>query len=471
MQRRDTADVFASVAAATADAAAVFGGFALAKWMRFDGGWDWPFAKEPPASLAFYLYGALLGTVVFLLIFRALGLYVRPQLGTFSERVPRLVRSVALGILLSMALAFAIRTDPPYSRWVIALSSATILLLVLVERAVLFHLEITAARRSGRPHRVLIVGVDDTAGRLRNALEAEPRLRARVAAFLRPEPDAGAAPSVPAEMILGDLSTLRDRLPDGGFDRVVLTQTSIPHEQIVELIVLCDRHLVPFQMVPDLFRVLTSRIEVSDVAGVPLIGLGRWPLDLFWNRALKRAEDIAGGIVGLLIFGLPIAAAAALVRLTSSGPAFYRQERCGEKGRRFTLFKIRSMRADAEEETGPVWAAENDPRRTRLGAFLRRWNIDELPQFWNVLRGDMSVVGPRPERPHFVEKFREDIARYMWRHVSKPGMTGWAQVNGLRGNTDIRERIAYDLYYLENWSLALDFKIILRTFFARKNAY
>ena len=128
-------------------------------------------------------------------------------------------------------------------------------------------------------------------------------------------------------------------------------------------------------------------------------------------------------------------------------------------------------RSDAESETGPVWATEDDPRRTRVGAFLRRHNLDELPQFWNVLKGDMSLVGPRPERPHFVEQFKEDISRYMWRHVSKPGMTGWAQVNGLRGNTSIEERIKYDLYYLENWSLAFDFKILVKTFFARKNAY
>jgi len=145
--------------------------------------------------------------------------------------------------------------------------------------------------------------------------------------------------------------------------------------------------------------------------------------------------------------------------------------RCGEGGREFTIYKLRTMTEDAEDDTGPIWALPDDPRRTQIGAFLRRHNLDELPQFWNVLKGDMSLVGPRPERPHFVEQFKEDISRYMWRHASKPGMTGWAQVNGLRGNTSISERIKYDLYYLENWSLAFDFKIIVRTFFSRENAY
>jgi len=166
-----------------------------------------------------------------------------------------------------------------------------------------------------------------------------------------------------------------------------------------------------------------------------------------------------------------LAVVALLIKRDSPGPILYRQERCGENGKPFVLFKFRTMRLDAEAATGPVWAVENDPRRTRIGAFLRRHNLDEIPQLWNVLKGEMSLVGPRPERPCFVEQFKEGITRYMWRHVSKPGITGWAQVNGLRGNTDLQERVKYDLYYLENWSLAFDFKIIVKTFFSRKNAY
>ncbi|MFH0953021.1 MAG: exopolysaccharide biosynthesis polyprenyl glycosylphosphotransferase, partial [Verrucomicrobiota bacterium] len=204
---------------------------------------------------------------------------------------------------------------------------------------------------------------------------------------------------------------------------------------------------------------------------IPLLGVGKWPLDYFWNRAAKRLEDVTGALIGLVLAAPVIAVAAVAVKSSSRGPVFYRQERCGEGGTLFTIYKLRTMKESAEEETGPVWAAKDDPRRTRVGSFLRAHNIDELPQFWNVLKGEMSLVGPRPERPHFVEQFKDDISRYMWRHVSKPGMTGWAQVNGLRGNTDIRERIKYDLYYLENWSLAFDFKIFVKTFFSRENAY
>jgi exopolysaccharide biosynthesis polyprenyl glycosylphosphotransferase len=185
----------------------------------------------------------------------------------------------------------------------------------------------------------------------------------------------------------------------------------------------------------------------------------------------KRAEDIVGSTLGLLAAAPVIALAAAAIRLTSPGPVFYRQERCGEKGRTFNLVKLRTMRVDAESESGPVWTTENDPRRTPVGSFLRRHNLDELPQFWNVLKGEMSLVGPRPERPHFVDQFKEGITRYMSRHAAKPGITGWAQVNGYRGNTDLRKRVELDLWYLENWSSALDFKILARTFFSRKNAY
>jgi len=224
-------------------------------------------------------------------------------------------------------------------------------------------------------------------------------------------------------------------------------------------------------MVPDLFQVLTGSMNVQSVDDIPLLGVAEWPLDRAWNRFLKRTEDLLVAAVGLLAT-LPIMAAAAYcIRRSSPGSVLYRQERCGKDGRVFTLYKLRTMVADAESRSGPVWAARDDARRTPVGAFLRRCNLDELPQFWNVLTGDMSVVGPRPERPHFVEKFKSDVGRYMWRHVSKPGITGWAQVNGLRGDTDIEERIKYDLYYLEHWSLSFDLKILLKTFFARENAY
>jgi len=255
-------------------------------------------------------------------------------------------------------------------------------------------------------------------------------------------------------------------------DEVVLTSAeTLPHSEMVKIMVLCEHHYATFRMVPDLFRTLTSKVDLQSVDGIPMLGMDRWPLESFRNRAIKRLEDLVGALVGLTLSAPILLVAAILIKRSSHGPVLYRQERCGEKGSLFTLYKLRTMRTGAEEESGPVWTVENDPRRTRIGEFLRTWNLDELPQFWNVLTGAMSLVGPRPERPHFVEQFKEEINQYMYRHTGKPGMSGWAQVNGLRGNTSIQDRIQYDLFYLENWSLALDFKILLMTFYRTENAY
>jgi Undecaprenyl-phosphate glucose phosphotransferase len=233
------------------------------------------------------------------------------------------------------------------------------------------------------------------------------------------------------------------------------------------------REIVDVKVVPDLLQVIALRARLEDLDGIPVINVNDVPLQGF-NSALKRATDVAISTVALLILAVPIAILAVLVKLTSRGDVFYRQERMGLTGRSFTILKFRSMYDDAERYTGPVWATADDPRVTPLGRFLRRSNLDELPQLWNVLKGDMSIVGPRPERPHFVEQFKHRIPQYMLRHKVKAGLTGWAQVNGWRGNTPLEKRIEYDLYYIENWSVRLDLKIMWLTLvrgFFHKHAY
>ncbi len=220
-------------------------------------------------------------------------------------------------------------------------------------------------------------------------------------------------------------------------------------------------------------QVIALRARLEDLDGVPVININDVPLQGF-NSIVKRGIDIALSAAGLALLTIPLGIIAAVVRMTSRGPVFYRQERTGLDGKPFTIVKFRSMYDDAERETGPVWTKQDDPRVTPLGRFLRRSNIDELPQLWNVLRGDMSIVGPRPERPHFVEQFRHKIPSYMLRHKVKAGLTGWAQVNGWRGNTPLEKRIEYDLYYIENWSVRLDLKIMWLTLvkgFFHKHAY
>ncbi len=469
VRKRDTFDFLTSTAGVLADAAGVYAGFMLAMWIRFFSGWI-PLHGESRPPMFQYLVGAAVATVLFILIFRAMDLYRRPQHGHFTEKMPRIVRGCAYGLVISTAMAFAVR-NPPFSRVAMILSFFTVTLVVLIERNILFQCERHWARHQAAKKNVVICGIGPIAGQLTEILSREHRLRAKPVAYFSVG-DEAADPRVPADLVRGPMNGIPDFLGANDVDEVIVANPSgLTHAQLVDLIIQCEKALADFQMVPDIFGVLTSRVDMQMVGGIPMLGVGKWPLDYFWNRARKRAEDIAGAIVGLIISAPIIAIAALVIRKTSPGPIFYRQERCGERGKVFNIYKLRTMHCDAESQTGPVWASPDDPRRTRFGTFLRKYNLDELPQFWNVLTGEMSLVGPRPERPHFVEQFKEDIARYMWRHVSKPGLTGWAQVNGLRGQTSIEDRISYDLFYLENWSLSLDFKILIRTLFSTKNAY
>jgi exopolysaccharide biosynthesis polyprenyl glycosylphosphotransferase len=216
---------------------------------------------------------------------------------------------------------------------------------------------------------------------------------------------------------------------------------------------------------------MIAGLHLETISDVPVLGVAEGPLVDPINRVLKRAVDIVGALVGLAISAPLLGVFGGLVYLESPGPIIYRQTRTGRRGRMFKILKIRSMRLDAEAQGGAQWAKKGDDRRLKIGAFMRATNIDEVPQFWSVLKGEMSLVGPRPERPELIAKFQDEIPHYNARHSVKPGMTGWAQIHGLRGDTDLTERVRYDLYYIENWTLLGDFWIMLKTFQNRQNAY
>jgi Undecaprenyl-phosphate glucose phosphotransferase len=234
------------------------------------------------------------------------------------------------------------------------------------------------------------------------------------------------------------------------------------HNKVVQVVEGAGREGVDIKVVPDLLQFISLRARLEELDGIPIVSINDVPLQGL-NSALKRTVDIVLSTVALVGLAIPLALIAALVRLTSHGPVLYHQVRMSLDGRAFTVYKFRSMYQDAEAETGPVWARDDDPRCTRLGRILRRFDLDELPQIWNVLKGEMSLVGPRPERPHFVEQFKQKYPQYMLRHKVRSGLTGWAQVNGWRGNTSLEKRIEYDLYYIGNWSLRLDLKIMWLT--------
>lgn len=262
--------------------------------------------------------------------------------------------------------------------------------------------------------------------------------------------------------LLGTLSEAGDIVQREKIDQLYVALPLDEHVKMLDVIDTASRELLDIKVVPDLLQVIALKARLEDLDGVPIINLTDVPLQGF-NSALKRALDLALSALALIVLAVPFVIIGAIVRLTSPGPVFYRQERMGLDGKRFVVFKFRSMRAGAEEETGPVWASQDDPRCTPFGRFLRRYDLDELPQLWNVFKGEMSVVGPRPERPYFVQQFKHRFPQYMLRHKVKSGITGWAQVNGWRGNTSIEKRIEYDLYYIENWSVRLDLKILWLT--------
>ncbi len=274
--------------------------------------------------------------------------------------------------------------------------------------------------------------------------------------------------------LLGTLSEVAEIALRERVDHLYVALPIEEHSKLLDLMELTSRECIDVKVVPDLLQFIAIRARLEDLDGLPIININDVPLQGF-NAWVKRVIDVVLSAAALVVLSVPFGLIAALVKWTSSGAVFYRQERMGLDGKAFTVYKFRSMYVDAEESSGPVWARDDDPRATPIGRWLRKLDLDELPQFWNVLKGDMSIVGPRPERPFFVEQFKHRIPQYMLRHKVKAGITGWAQVNGWRGNTSLEKRIEFDLYYIENWSVTLDLKImwltVVRGLFQRGVAY
>ena len=272
--------------------------------------------------------------------------------------------------------------------------------------------------------------------------------------------------------VIGGISQLKQALH--GEHRIDQVVVALPQAEVVameKVFAALDDEIVSLKLIPDLLQVMTLRSSLESIDGLPIIGLRESPM-LGWASVQKRIFDLVLSSAVLVVASPAMALIALAIRVSAGRPIFYSQRRTGLDGRVFRIFKFRSMHPDAEKATGPVFAGADDARRTRLGVWLRRWNLDELPQLWNVVRGDMSLVGPRPERPVFIEEFRREIPGYMLRHKVKAGLTGWAQVQGWRGATSLHERVEHDIYYIQNWSLGLDIRILLMTLFhGRRNAY
>jgi exopolysaccharide biosynthesis polyprenyl glycosylphosphotransferase len=387
-------------------------------------------------------------------------LYHAPRGLSRVDLVARIFRTVSLGVFTTYAVTSFTRPDLNYSRLIPVYdwgaSLVTFTGLRLASRAVWGTLRRAGVGRD----RVLVVGAGPTGQDLVARIQRRPWLGYEVLGFVDDTPGRARAHGLP---VLGRTAELGRVVDDYAADEVLIALPEASRRTLVDLVSQCQREGLSIKVFPDVFQILAGEVQIGDLDGLPLLTMRDVALR-GWRLTLKRAVDIAISAVVLVVTSPIILTLAILVKLDSPGPAFFVQERVGLDGRPFPMLKFRSMRADAEAETGAVWAVRDDPRATRLGAIMRRYSLDELPQFINVLLGHMSIVGPRPERPEFVAAFRRQIPRYMERHQERAGITGWAQVNGLRGDTSIEERTKYDLYYIENWSILLDLKIMAKTF-------
>jgi Undecaprenyl-phosphate glucose phosphotransferase len=378
----------------------------------------------------------------------------------------RLVAATSIGTISTVAFATflfknsALELDFP--RVMVVYAWILTMVLVTASRTLLVYVRNLLRKRGVWVDRLLIVGTGDVGRMILQKIRQMPRLGYRVIGFVDGETEVGH--QIMGVPVLGGVDDIPALIREQDVQEVIIGRPELSHQEVLSIISRCERGQVGIKIFPDLFQIIATELSIGDLGGLPLLTVRDVALR-GWKLTLKRGIDLLGSAVGLVVLSPFLVIVALLIKLDSRGSVFYAQERMGLDARPFWCLKFRSMRADAEAN-GPGWTTEDDPRVTRLGRFIRRFSVDELPQLINVFLGEMSLVGPRPERPMYVEQFRHSIPRYMDRHREKAGMTGWAQVNGLRGDTSIAERTKYDLWYIENWSLWLDFRIMLRTLFA-----
>jgi Undecaprenyl-phosphate glucose phosphotransferase len=428
-----------------------------------------PLVTPAPPPVGDYALQLVPILVVWGFAFHLFDLYRPRRLGTYLSEWVDVAKASTLGVLVLVAIMTFFFRQTEYSRVVIVYFWGLSIVAVSVWRGT-FREGLRLARRRGmNRRRALVVGSGPSAAELIRVLRRRPDVGVQVLGVIAEKPG-GEAP--PVEW-LGRLEELRAVLDRQQVDIVFVALPHADSPRLGQLLAEIGDDPVAIHLIPDLYGLVSLRGGIEEFEGIPLIHLRESPL-YGWNRVLKRTFDMVFGGVATML-ALPLMGLIALaIRLTSGAPVLLRQERMGLDGRRFSMLKFRSMRVDAEAQSGPVWARPGDTRRTPLGGVLRRLSLDELPQLFNVLRGEMSLVGPRPERPFLVEEFRRTIPGYMLRHKVKAGMTGWAQINGWRGNTSLEKRIEYDLYYIERWSLAFDLKILIQTLwrgFLGRNAY
>ncbi len=448
-----------------ADLAGIYFSFAFAFMIRFYSNIIkiFPIYYGMP-SLAFYFHALLFVIPIWIFIFAVFGHYRKRSPSVF-DRFYEVVRGVLSGALLILATTFFYRAGS-FSRIVLGIACIFSVFVIWFFREMVYRLERRLMRNGVISKRAVFVGNAERGFELYRKLAADPAWGFVPLGFI--------CDSEIEFPRLGEVRDLENVIRNHSADLVIF---NLPHDQqefISDFVMRNEILNLEYMIAPDMVGLMTFNAEAGQIEGIPVLRWGRTPIEEGYNRAIKRAFDAVASGFGILIISPILLGLAIAVKIDSPGPILFRQRRVGQNGREFNMYKYRSMRVDQGNISGTGWTVKDDPRRTRVGVFIRKYNLDELPQLFNVFRGEMSLVGPRPEQPGYVDKFRDDIPRYFQRHRVKSGVTGWAQVNGLRGDTSITERTKFDLYYVENWSLIFDVKIIvktLRNLFRSPNAY
>jgi exopolysaccharide biosynthesis polyprenyl glycosylphosphotransferase len=450
-----------SITLVTLDALMVVVAFIIAYQLRARIPWPAPLANDIPiVRYTGLIVAQIFGVLAALFFFRQ---YNLRRAISRVDQFYSVFAAVSIGTMIAVALSvFSFKNsifEVDYPRAMIIYAWLLTIVLITFGRAA--HQIVRDRLRDGGlgKDRLLIVGTGEVARIIIQRILWAPKLGYELVGVINGELGENEVLGVP---VIGKPEDLPDLIERHKVDEVIIAIPEEGHREVIRVISYCERGRVTIKVFPDFFQFIASEADIDDLGGLPLLSIRNYAMRGY-RLMFKRTMDVLGAIVGLIIFSPMMILTAIAIKLESPGPVFFIQERMGLDGRPFLLIKFRSMREDAERE-GPAWTVDDDPRRTRLGTFLRKIEIDELPQFINVLLGEMSLVGPRPEQTYYVNLFRESVPRYMERHREKAGMTGWAQVNGLRGDTSIVERTKYDVWYTENWSILLDIKIILRTF-------
>jgi exopolysaccharide biosynthesis polyprenyl glycosylphosphotransferase len=446
------------------DAVAIEAAFLFSYWFRFYSSFTKYFeVTYGIPSLVEYIYGSLLIIPVWLWLFHNQRLYLPRRGNSFSDEFFAIIRIVVIGLLVLMTGAFFYRAFS-YSRLVFGILGITAVIFLAAVRFILSKFEQWWYGKGNDLKRVIIVGTGSIAHNICKSLIKNRKVGYEALGYC--SIDGNSKNLMAGIPYLGSIDSIPELIKTQNVDVILVALDEYEHSNLANLVRDTQGLNVEIMMVPDILELMTSLVQIKHIEGVPFLGI-KSPALSTWNFIVKRAFDLIFASFILLIISPIYILIAVLIKLDSKGPILYFQERIGMDGEIFNVIKFRSMRTDAESKTGPVWSQKYDTRTTRLGKFLRRFSMDELPQLINVIKGDMSIVGPRPERPHFVEQFQKQVPRYLERHRVKTGMTGWAQVNGLRGgNTSITERTKYDIFYIENWSLVFDLKIIIKTIYA-----